>query len=87
MFNKNLVSETFASYSPSMPNRPWLPLKKRTDSKKGPLFGRFGRKTRGCAQEKSILFCTFSRFGVFFFCMLLSGKRLQIPQGSQKNRA
>jgi hypothetical protein len=41
------------------------PLKKRTDSKKGPSFDPFGRKTGVGLPKKSILFCTFSRFSGF----------------------
>jgi hypothetical protein len=62
-------------------------LEKRTDSKKGPRFGRFGRKTGGWARKKAFYFALFHVFVVFFFCMLLSDSLLQIPAGSKKNRA
>jgi hypothetical protein len=42
--------------------QPGRRLKKRTDSKKGPFFGRFGRKTGVLRMGKTILFCVFARF-------------------------
>jgi len=49
---RGIVSETFVSYSPSTPADPWRPLKKRTDSKKGPLLGCFGGKTGRWREKK-----------------------------------
>jgi hypothetical protein len=40
--------------------------KKRTDSKKGPFFGRFGRKTGVPRIKKALIFCHFSLFQGFF---------------------
>jgi len=62
---KGVVSETFVSYSPSMPNGTLACSQKRTDSKNGPYFGRLGSKTGYEHGEKNTLFCTFSRFGGF----------------------
>jgi hypothetical protein len=81
---KIVVSETFTSYSPSTSKRPLATLKKRTDSKKGPLFGHFGRKTGGWAREKSILFCTFSRFGGFLLWHVIVGQALADSARLQK---
>jgi hypothetical protein len=43
--------------------QPWPSWKKRTDSKKGPFFGRFGRKRGVSAQEKTFYFGFFLFFG------------------------
>jgi hypothetical protein len=63
---KGFVSRNFVSYSPSTLNRPLPSSQKRTDRKKGSFLGRFGRKTEGWSETKSILFCPFSCFGAFF---------------------
>jgi hypothetical protein len=62
---KSVDLEIDASHSPSRPKSALATAQKRTDSKKGPLFWRFGRKTGLAGGEKSILFCTFSRFSGF----------------------
>jgi hypothetical protein len=51
-----------------MPNPALADLKKSTDSKKEPLFGRFGRKTGSWSGQKNILFFTFARL-CGFMCL------------------
>jgi hypothetical protein len=41
------------------------PLKNVLTAKKGPFFGRFGRKTGGPRLKKIILFCVFAGFWGF----------------------
>ena len=48
-----------------MSNGHAAPLQKRTDSKNGPVLGRFGRKTGVGRGEKNIFFCLFARFSGF----------------------
>jgi hypothetical protein len=44
------------------------PQKKRTDSKKGPFFGRFGRKTGGVRHIKKAFYFEFFPF-LRIFCI------------------
>jgi hypothetical protein len=60
------------------------PPKKRTDSKKGPFFDPFGRKTGVGLPKKSILFCTFSPFSGFSAGKWLSVSLFQNMGPSQK---
>jgi hypothetical protein len=73
---KGVVSETFVSYSPLMPNGTSACSTKRTDSKNGPYLGRFGRKTAYEHLEKNTLFCTFSRFCGFLRLQVVAGQNL-----------
>jgi hypothetical protein len=60
--------------------------KKRTDSKKGPFFGRFVRKTGGWRGNKSTLFCTFSRFGGFLRLQVIVCQNL-LKNGSLQKKS
>jgi hypothetical protein len=60
------------------------PHEKRTDSKKGPFFDPFGRKTGAGFLKKSILFCAFSRFSGFSAGKWLSVSLLRNMGPSQK---
>jgi hypothetical protein len=62
---KSMFSKTSVSYTPSRLKSALGALKKRTDSEKGPFFGRFGRIKRVGRQRKSILFFIFARFSGF----------------------
>jgi hypothetical protein len=46
----------------------WDAPKKRTDGKKGPFLGRFGRKTGGPRHKKTFYFEFFRFFGVCQDC-------------------
>jgi hypothetical protein len=60
------------------------PPQKRTDSKKGPSFDPFGRKTGVGFPKKSILFCAFSRFSGIFARKWLSVSLFRYMDPSQK---
>jgi hypothetical protein len=61
--------------------------KKRTDRKKGPLFGRFGRKTGGPRLKKTFYFGFFLFFGELVPCKPLIFRNFHILDPSKKNRA
>jgi hypothetical protein len=67
-----------------MPNGPPTPSKKRTDSKKSPFFGRFGRKTGVLGQEKNTLFCPFTRFSGFLRLQVVGWQNLPANARLQK---
>jgi hypothetical protein len=59
---KSAFSQNVVSCSPSTPNPAHRAFKKRTDRKKGPFLGRFGRKTGFWREEKKQFLCIFSCF-------------------------
>jgi hypothetical protein len=68
-------------------SQPWPRAKKRTDSKKGPFLGRFGRKTGGPRKKNDTFFRVFSVFRDFLPCKPLRARSLQGLDPSPKNRA
>jgi hypothetical protein len=71
-----MILEHCASRTPSTHNKGLPALKKRTDRKKAPFFGRFGRKTGVWRREKNTLFCTFARFRGFLLLQVVGHKCL-----------
>jgi hypothetical protein len=59
----------------------------RTDSKKGPFFGRFGRKTGVWGWSKNNIYYTFSRFSGFFRLQVVVRQSLPENSGPQKTHA
>jgi hypothetical protein len=68
-------------------SQPWPRAKKRTDSKKGPFLGRFGRKPGGPLQKNYTFFRVFSIFGDFVPRKRLKLRMFHQFDLSKKNRA